>query len=167
MLGLFRDKFDEDLHLTAMIVVAQSALPFFSDTLQRLYPSARLIADVREMRDDEHFALLIAPVKNAERTREKIREARKEFGGDVSKLRLVEMIGDLLRASIVCRTMDDFSSAWNTLSSGFDVRPGHGRLKNNLFVEALRPPDLLVNVVVEPPGSHPLCLLYTSPSPRD
>ncbi len=156
MLGLFRDKFDEDLHLTAMIVVAQSALPFFSDTLQRLYPSARLIADVREMRDDEHFALLIAPVKNAERTREKIREARKEFGGDVSKLRLVEMIGDLLRASIVCRTMDDFSSAWNTLSSGFDVRPGHGRLKNNLFVEALRPPDLLVNVVVEPPGSHPL-----------
>ena len=36
------------------------------------------------------------------------------------------------------------------------MRPGHGRLKNNLFVEALRPPDLLVNVVVEPPGSHPL-----------
>ena len=37
--------------------------------------TAQLIADVREMREDEHFALLIAPVKNAERTREKIREA--------------------------------------------------------------------------------------------
>ena len=155
-LGVFRDKFDEDLHLTAMSVIAQSALPFFSETLQRLYPGARLIADVREMREDEHFALLIPPVKNAERTREKIREARKEFSDDVSKWPLVELIGDLLRASVVCLTMDDFSSAWATLASGFDVREGHGRLKNNLTSQVPRPPDLLVNVVVEPPGCHSL-----------
>ena len=31
-----------------MSVIAQSALPYFRETLQRLYPGARLIADVRE-----------------------------------------------------------------------------------------------------------------------
>ena len=63
------------------------------------------------MREDEHFALLIPPVKNAERTREKIREARKEFSDDVSRWPLVEMIGDLLRASVVDDAADDAARA--------------------------------------------------------
>ena len=89
------------------------------------------------MREDEQFALLVAPVKNIDRTREKIREMRQEFGDDMSKWPLVEMVGDLLRASVVCRTMDDVNTAWGVLEEGFDVRPGHGRLKN-VSVESAR-----------------------------
>ena len=51
---------------------------------------------------------------------------------------------------------DAFADAWSTLSSGFDIEQGHGRLKNNLWTEAERSPDLLVNVVVEPPGMPPI-----------
>ena len=152
-LGLFRTTFDEDIHLTAMLVVAQLALPHFTATLKLLYPGARVISDVHEMREDERLALMVAPVKNADRAREKIRRAARKYGGDMTKWSsLVEILGDLLRATIACRTMDDLSSAWNALASGFDVRAGHGRLKNNLFTDAQRPPDLLVNVIVEPPG---------------
>ena len=50
---------------------------------------------------------------------------------------------------------DAFANAWSTLSNGFDIKEGHGRLKNNLWTEVERPPDMLVNVVVEPPDNMP------------
>ena len=48
-----------------------------------------------------------------------------------------------------------FAEAWSVLSAGFDVKDGHGRVKTNLWTSAERPPDVLVNVVVEPPDSMP------------
>ena len=152
-LELFRTAFDEEIHLAGMLAVAKLALPYFTATLKLIYPGARVISDLHEMDEDERLALIVAPVKNADRAREKIRQAARKRGGAVRNgSSLVEILGDLLRATIVCRTMDDFSSAWNALASSFDVRAGHGRLKNNLFTDAQRPPDLLVNVIVEPPG---------------
>ena len=68
----------------------------------------------------------------------------------------IQIIGDLLRASVILGGFDAFADAWSTLSGGFDVEEGHGRLKNNLWTEAERPPDMLVNVVVEPPGMPPI-----------
>ena len=58
-------------------------------------------------------------------------------------------------ASVVCLDYNAFAEAWSRLREGFRVREGHGRLKNNLFAE-MRPPDLLVNVVVERPGYLPI-----------
>ena len=58
-------------------------------------------------------------------------------------------------ASVVCLDYNAFAEAWSRIHEGFHVREGHGRLKNNLFAE-MRPPDLLVNVVVEPPGYFPI-----------
>ena len=48
-----------------------------------------------------------------------------------------------------------FAEAWSALSAGFDVKDGHGRVKTNLWTSAERPPDVLVNVVIEPPDSMP------------
>ena len=58
---------------------------------------------------------------------------------------------DARSASIVCRDFDGFHQAWTRIKERFVVREGHGRLKNNLF-DGMRPPDLLLNLVVEPPG---------------
>ena len=59
----------------------------------------------------------------------------------------------LCRASVVCLNYDAFHQAWSNIQEGFGVRDGHGRLKSNLFEDS-RPQDLLVNVVVEPPGGY-------------
>ena len=48
-----------------------------------------------------------------------------------------------------------FAEAWSVLSAGFDVKDGHGRVKTNLWTSAERPPDVLVNVVIEPPDNMP------------
>ena len=36
--------------------------------------------------------------------------------------------------------------------SAFDVRMGNGRFKNNLMAEKHQPPNLLINIIVRPPG---------------
>ena len=145
-------RFDLELMVSAMCCVAETALEHFREKLIALFPKARLIVDVNDMRDDETACVMIASVKNAERVREKIKEAASEHSGDPNMWPFIQLIGDLLRASVILGDFDAFADAWSTLSDGFDVKDGHGRLKNNLWTEAERPPDMLVNVVVEPPG---------------
>ena len=145
-------RFDVELMVSAMCCVAETALGHFREKLISLFPKARLIADVNDMRDDETACVVIASVKNAERVREKIKEATSEHSGNPNMWPFIQLIGDLLRASVILGDFDAFADAWSTLSGDFDVRDGHGRLKNNLWTEAERPPDVLLNVVVEPPG---------------
>ena len=52
---------------------------------------------------------------------------------------------------MVCRDYDGFHQAWTRIRERFGLCEGHGRLKNNLF-DGMRPPDLLLNLVVEAPG---------------
>ena len=148
-------RFDLELMVSAMCCVAETALEHFREKLIALFPKARVIADVNDMRDDETACVMIAPVKNAERVREKIKEAASEHAGDPNMWPFIQLIGDLLRASVILGDFDAFADAWSTLSDGFDLQDGHGRLKNNLWTDAERPPDMLVNVVVEPPGDIP------------
>ena len=148
-------RFDVELMVSAMCCVAETALGHFREKLISLFPKARLIADVNDMRDDETACVVIASVKNAERVREKIKEATSEHSSDPNMWPFIQLIGDLLRASVILGGFDAFADAWSTLSDGFDLQDGHGRLKNNLWTDAERPPDMLVNVVVEPPGDIP------------
>ena len=147
-------RFDLELMVSAMCCVAEAALEHFREKLVALFPKARVIVDVNDMREDETACVMIAPVKGAERVREKIKEAASTGGTNMWPF--IQLIGDLLRASVILGGFDAFADAWSTLSSGFDVEEGHGRLKNNLWTEAERPPDMLVNVVVEPPGMPPI-----------
>ena len=147
-------RFDLELMVSAMCCVAEAALEHFREKLVALFPKARVIVDVNDMREDETACVMIAPVKGAERVREKIKEAASTGGTNMWPF--IQLIGDLLRASVILGGFDAFADAWSTLSGGFDVEEGHGRLKNNLWTEAERPPDVLVNVVVEPPGMPPI-----------
>ena len=148
----YAQRFDLELMVSAMCCVAETALDHFREKLITLFPKARIIVDVNDMRNDETACVMIASVKNAERVREKIKEAASEHSGDMGMWPFIQLIGDLLRASVILGDFDAFADAWSTLSDGFDVKDGHGRLKNNLWTEAERPPDMLLNVVVEPPG---------------
>ena len=139
-------RFDLELMVSAMCCVAETALEHFRQKLIALFPKARHIVDVNDMRDDETACVVIASVKNAERVREKIKEAASEHSGDPSMWPFIQLIGDLLRASVILGDFDAFADAWSTLSDGFDVKDGHGRLKNNLWTEAERPPDMLLNL---------------------
>ena len=130
-LSSFYETFDEDLHVSAMSVVASRALPHFESILRRLFPApARQIAHVRDVQADDSTCFMLGPIKNPVRTRAKIGEMRAE-GGAAAKWPLMERIGDLVRASIICPDMDAYCTSCQALSSkdGFDVRPGHGRLK--------------------------------------
>ena len=147
-------RFDLELMVSAMCCVAEAALEHFREKLVALFPKARVIVDVNDMREDETACVMIAPVKGAERVREKIKEATSTGGANMWPF--IQLIGDLLRASVILGGFDAFADAWSKLSRGFDVEEGHGRLKNNLWTEAERPPDMLVNVVVEPPGMPPI-----------
>ena len=66
-------------------------------------------------------------------------------------------LGDPLRAMIVCGT-GQFSQpkmAWDRIHAGFEVREGHGHVKPNFSVND-RPPDMLINAVIETPGHMPV-----------
>ena len=69
-------------------------------------------------------------------------------------MQYIQFVGDLLRGSVVCADFDLVALAWTLISDehGFDVRPDHGRLKNNLLTTEARPPDMLINVSVDLPG---------------
>lgn len=152
----FSMRFDLEVFVSVLCCMAEAALDTFSSTLRRLFPDARLIKDVTSMGDNERVCLMIADVKNPERIREKIKEAAAEHEYEPSMWPFVQLIGDLLRASVVARCFDTLADAWSQLEAGFDVRDGHGRLKNNLWTEAERPPDVLINLLVVPPAMPPI-----------
>ena len=86
-------RFDLELMVSAMCYVAETALEHFRDKLVALFPKARCIVDVNDMRDDEAACLMIASVKNVERVREKIKEAASEHRGDPNMWPFIQLIG--------------------------------------------------------------------------
>ena len=94
--------------------------------------------------------------------KEKVEEyAKKHWPG-------VEQLGDALRAMVVCRagreSGDLIYRTWKQLEQAFDIRKGHGRLKNNyatagmpnddpkVFAKNQKPPDMLMNAVLDVEG---------------
>ena len=66
-------------------------------------------------------------------------------------------LGDPLRAMIVCGE-GEYSQpwrAWEKIRDAFDVRDDHGHVKPN-FLVSNRPPDMLINCVIEFPGYMPV-----------
>lgn len=78
----------------------------------------------------------------------------------------VEQIGDVLRATVVCCGGDDLAhtgglivKTWKQLEKTFDIREGHGRLKNRFMTAGKgnnpehMPPDILMNAIMDLAGS--------------
>jgi serine/threonine protein kinase len=113
----------------------------------------------------------IAPVKGVPRMEFKVREYRGELreDGAVPEATLMEaadgtrwwrpealeQLGDCLRCTVECETGDGVWAAFEAIRDGFDLKPGNGRLKNNMNPRInnmdcadAKPPDMLINVVL-------------------
>ena len=61
-----------------------------------------------------------------------------------SKWPHVQQLGDCLRCTIECPDVHTMLRSWRRLRDVFQIRKGHGRLKNNLLNLKI-PPDMLVS----------------------
>ena len=148
-------RFDRDVLVPQLTYSAENAHAHFQQALQTAFPEAKVI-DTTELEDiPAHTigrAIMVAPIKGAVRVREKVEEYAEEANGDMAEWPYSRRVGDMLRATVVCDDMDTFDGAYERLVSAFSLSDERGRLKNNLFTDETRPPDLLLNVVVQPPG---------------
>ena len=105
------------------------------------------------MKNDARVAILLPPVKSIARMLVKLHEYSLD---ETSKWPHSLSVGDVLRATIVCSDGDTLLEAWSLISSptGFDVRPGNGRLKNLMATTLPRPPCMLINVIVDSDDGH-------------
>ena len=98
----------------------------------------------------------VAPVKGQARMQAKTQEYQAE-AAQAYTWPFMRKIGDVVRATVVCSTTKQLWEAWKRIQQAFDVREGHGRLKNNFTLGKLeRPPDMLVNMFVKFPGHQGL-----------
>ena len=112
----------------------------------------------------------VAPAKGASRMTVKVQEYAHEHGFPG-----INHLGDCLRAMVVCRGGKESGNilhrTWKQLEKAFDIREGHGRLKNNYATAGIlegpkhqKPPDMLMNAVLDVEGRHNLQRLA---DPRD
>jgi hypothetical protein len=86
----------------------------------------------------------------------KQKEYSDENCGDQAAYPYSAHIKDTLRATVSAPSGAAFANAVREIMTGFDVREGNGRLKNNLLSPKHTPPNMLINVVVRCPGSVPV-----------
>ena len=147
---------DKQIYTRLLLLSAETSLEYFRSVLTQLFPDANV-------EDGEHstpartddagkLSIIFAKVKGLERVLVKFDEyVSTQEGWPVTPL-----IRDTLRAKIEAPTGDAFANVANMIISTFDVREGHGRLKNNLTTTRHQPPNLLINVVIVPPGQTPI-----------
>ena len=135
---------DDDVLIPLARTVAEQSHELYVQMLRRALPGAWFAPFPlpHEWPDGVRRAVLVAPVKGAARIKVKVSEYRDQeharFG--------VTKMGDILRATVVCRDGSGLRSTWEGLQREFDVREGNGRLKNNL-TKSSRPPDMLMNAI--------------------
>ena len=153
--GSMNDHLDKNIYTRLLLCSAEASGPYFRSALSQLFPDA----NIQEGRSEspsynpEALTITFAPVKGLERTLVKFDEYSSE--GGASQWPVAPQIRDTLRAKIEAPNGDAFSDATDAIVSTFDVREGNGRFKNNLMTEKHQPPNLLLNLVVCPPGGMP------------
>ena len=113
---------------------------------------AEFDAALRRAVDGLDVEVVVPPVKGVARAKEKVVEYRKKGRGEWP---FVSNLGDLLRASVVCRRPEHVLRAWQGISapgSGFTVQ----RLKNNMDTAKPIPPDMLLNALFAVEGHAPV-----------
>ena len=166
-----RGELDKQIYPRLLLLAASASSAYFRSALKDVFPDARfqaghsapvphrtpLSAQQSSWRVedqgadvDERLTICIAPVKALERTLVKFEEYRAET--DKSQWPVTPKIRDTLRAKLTAPDGASFAKATETIMSAFDVREGNGRFKNNLLVEKHQPPNVLMNLVLRPPG---------------
>ena len=146
---------DKNIYTRLLRYSAEASAGYFRSTLSHLFSGANFQEGHSESpsRNPDAITISLAPVKGLERTLVKFEEYASEVGA--SQWPVAPQIRDTLRAKIEAPNGDSFADATDAIMSTFDVREGNGRFKNNLMTEKHQPPNLLLNLVVCPPGGMP------------
>jgi hypothetical protein len=155
--GNMHQELDRTIYTRLLLCSATASAGYFRTTLSQLFPGAHFKEGHSRAppHDSEVLTISVAPVKGLERTLAKFDEYASAEGG-ASQWPVTPQIRDTLRAKIGASSGDTFAGATNAIMSAFDVREGNGRLKNNLMAQKHQPPNLLINLVLRPPGMPPL-----------
>merc|ERR1712032_316668 len=101
--------------------------------------------------------LIVCPgAKGLSRMQEKMRD--EYAAADGNQWPYTQHLGDVLRCAIICGTPEQLWATWQAIRDAFDIREGHGRLKNHFFAqkEGNAFPNLHMNAIVEFPGFFPI-----------
>ena len=152
----FREHLDEHVFTRLLLLSARASAEHFRSTLTKILPGANIAEGHSKPSSHNPDALKtsFAPVKGVERTLVKWKEYSAE--SDLSHGPVAPQVRDTLRAKIEAPNGDAFANAAHAIMAAFDVREGNGRLKNNLLVEKHQPPNILMNIVLCPPGMPPI-----------
>ena len=150
-----RGELDKKVYTRLLLCSATATAGFFRSTLAELVPGATFQEGHSTPPSDhpEVLTITFAPVKGLERTLAKFDEYSKD---GTSQWPVTPQIRDTLRAKIQAPNGDAFADVTNAILSTFDVREGNGRFKNNLMTEKHQPPNILLNLILRPPGMPPM-----------
>lgn len=146
---------DREVFARLLRLTATASLGAFEDQLRQHFPGAPFVSNISVMAPLNRFAIMLGPIKGVERMLVKWDEYCQEAGGADNQFPIASQIKDLLRCSILVRDGDAAWEAWECIRKGFDVRK-NGRLKNNMATIKHQPPNMLINVIVQTPGSPAL-----------
>ena len=151
-----REYLDKNIYTRLLLCSAEASAEYFRTTLSQLFSGAKIQEGHSESLSYDPKALTIAfaPVKGLERTLVKFDEYASEAGAN--QWPVAPQVRDLLRAKIEAPNGDAFADATDAILSTFDVQEGNGRLKNNLMTGKHQPPNVLINLVLRPPGMPPI-----------
>ena len=153
--GDMLETLDKTIYTRLLLCSATASEGYFRSTLSHIFSSANFQdGRAKSTHNPEALTISIAPVKGLERTLVKFEEYASEAGAD--QWPIAPQIRDTLRAKIEAPNGDQFADATGAIISTFDVREGNGRLKNNLMTEKHQPPNLLLNLILRPPGMPPI-----------
>ena len=167
--GNMRETLDKDVYTRLLLCSASASEGYFRSALSHIFPNADFkesrrssdaFPDFRERHSEsprhkksEGLTISVAPVKGLDRTLVKFEEYASDAGA--SQWPVTPQIRGTLRAKIVAPNGETFAEATAAIMSTFQVHEGNGRFKNNLMTEKHQPPNLLINVVLRPPGGMP------------
>ena len=149
----FRQQLDEQVFTRLLLMTANAVSDHFRESVQKLLPDAEYPpghnSNIPQSAAHKPLVFFV-PVKGLERTMVKYREYAAENHTDVWPV--TTQIKDTLRCTIDAPDGDAFAAITNKILLEYDVREGHGRLKNNLEIEKHQPPNVLTNVVMPAPA---------------
>ena len=152
--GNMREELDKNIYTRLLLASASASEATFRSNLMQLFSDANFQEGYARSRTHkpEELTIRIAPVKGLERALVKF----DEYAAEVDQWPVAPQIRDTLRCTIEAPNGDAFADATRAIMTSFDMREGNGRMKNNLMTTKHQPPNLLMNVVIRPPGMSPI-----------
>ena len=151
-----KQELEETVFVPLLRLRADQLYEEFEQKLLDTLPGAALHSNTDIVEDNPSFQghprkIIMAGVKGPMRMKAKLREYYDSYfeagAGDATPWPLIRKLGDCLRCTVECATMDDVWESYKQIEEAFALDKNRGRLKNRMPTDILQPPDMLVNAI--------------------